>query len=92
LPPDVYASIMDSISTFRAEQCEAIKRIHERLDKLVENSPPSRKECEETRTACRSCMNTKIEKATGVPKWALVVGSIGSALLTGLVMFVLIGK
>lgn len=95
MPADVYAAIMEAIATFRTENNEAIKRIHERLDKIVENASPSRKECEDYRTACRVCMNGKIEKAAGaagVPKWALIVGSIGSSVLTGLIMYVVIGK
>jgi len=81
LSEDVYTSLM-----------AAINRVHERIDALVEKESVTGKDCETRRNSCRVCMNTKIEKASGVPKWVATLGSIGSAVITGLTMYVLIGK
>lgn len=70
----------------------AITRVHERLDALIAKESVASADCESRRNSCKACMNTKIEKVSGVPKWALVVGSMGSAVITGLIMYVATGK
>ena len=99
---DLYAAMLASMKEFQSQLCQTMRdwqgenriaftRIHERLDAQVEKEAVSSPDCEARRTSCRSCMNTKIEKASGIPQWALAVGTIGGMMFGAMAIFIITG-
>lgn len=97
---DLYAAMLASMKEFQAQLCQTMRdwqtenraaftRLHERMDAQVEKETVSSPDCETRRTSCRSCMNQKIEKATGIPQWALAVGTIGGMMFGAMAIFII---
>lgn len=68
--------LKETVRDMRKENSENIRRLHQRLDEMVQKDPVSRKECEECRRECPK---------GGYPAWVVVLFS----LCVGLAVFIL---
>jgi len=85
------AQLCQTMRDWQTENRVAFTRIHERLDSQVEKETVSSADCEQRRTACKACFHSKIERASGVPQWALVVGTVGGVMFGAMAIFIITG-
>lgn len=87
-------TVCQMMQTWNQENKDAQKRIHERLDQLLNKESISRESCEGYRAACKAATCEKISKAerlaaSNVPKWVAIMGSVAFSLIVGMAMFII---
>ena len=79
------------LTNFQNENREAQQRLHERLDSLITKETIARPDCETYRRRCKSEVLAGVEKNSGVPTWIFAVGTVASALIVGMAIYILTG-
>lgn len=85
---EVLQVLLTTLQSYQTENRDGLKRVHERLDLLIGRDYVPRKDCEQYRQTCKTCVKEEIKKASGYPVWIVVLFSLFCSLVT----YVLFGR
>ena len=80
--------IQDNINKLEIIQNENNKRLHERMDQIIQQETIKRPDCEEYRQRCSQAVCGKITKASGVQPWVAIILGLASSIIVGETMFI----